>query len=454
MPKSIHLRDIALTIAGSDSSTAAGVQGDLKTFSALGVYACTVITAITAQNTREIISVTALDSKVISQQISCILHDIPPNAIKIGMIHNISAIKAAANALRLARCPIILDPIMYATNKVKLIEEEAIDILISTLAPACHVITPNIHEAERISGQRIKTQEDISKAARSIQKLGARNIIIKGGHSSGKISTDYLLQEGGDAIRISSQKIQIKDIHGSGCNFSAALTAYIAQKFSLRESFELANKWSHKSIQNVSRIGKGLPITDPLFSIYKNASRFDILKKTQEAVDYIESIAGLGLLIPETQSNIVFALKGAETVGDVAGIRGRIVRIGDRAKASSCVQFGSSSHVANAVLAYNAHNSKFRSAMNIKFDHKIKAICNSRFVVSSYDRSNEPTDARTQDGRTILWGVAKALRQKPDADVIYHTGEVGKEAMTLVFGYEPFDVVNKLKIILKEYQPK
>ena len=231
MSKSIHLREVALTIAGSDSSAAAGVQGDIKTFSALGVYACTVITAITAQNTREITSVTALNSKVISQQISCILHDIHPNAIKIGMIHNISAIKAAANALRLATCSIILDPIMYSTSKVRLIEEEAIDCLISTLAPVCHVITPNIDEAERISGQRIKTQEDISKAAKSIQKLGARNIIIKGGHSSGKVSTDYLLQEDGEAIRISSQKIQIKDIHGSGCNFSAALTAFIAQKF-------------------------------------------------------------------------------------------------------------------------------------------------------------------------------------------------------------------------------
>lgn len=448
------MREVALTIAGSDSSAAAGVQGDIKTFSALGVYACTVITAITAQNTREITSVTALDSNVISQQISCILHDIPPNAVKIGMIHSISAIKATANALRLAKCPIILDPVIYATNKARLIEEEAIDSLVSTLAPISHVITPNIVEAERISGQRIKTQEDISKAAKRIQKLGARNIIIKGGHAAGKISTDYLLQEDGEAIRISRQKIQIKDIHGSGCNFSAALTAFIAQKFSLRESFELANKWIHKSIQNVSRIGKGLPITDPIFSIYNNACRFDILKRTQEAVDYIESIERLGLLIPETQSNIVFALKGAEKIDDVAGVRGRIVRIGDMARSSSYVQFGSSYHIANAVIAYNARNSRFRSAMNIKFDHKIKAICHSRFKVSRYDRSNEPKDIKARDGRTILWGATEALMKKPNADVIYHTGDVGKEAMTLVFGYEPFDVVNKLKIILKEYQLK
>jgi hydroxymethylpyrimidine kinase/phosphomethylpyrimidine kinase len=165
------LRHVALTIAGSDSSAAAGVQGDLKTFSALGVYACTVITAITAQNTREIRNVTPLEADLVSRQISSIIRDIPPTAVKVGMIHNSSAIRAAANALGAIKCPIVLDPVMHATNKATLMEEDALHSLLSTLAPILHVITPNIVEAERISGQRIKNQEDISNAAKKIQTL-------------------------------------------------------------------------------------------------------------------------------------------------------------------------------------------------------------------------------------------------------------------------------------------
>ena len=166
----------------------------------------------------------------------------------------------------------------------------------------------------------------------------------------------------------------------------------------------------------------------------------------------MESIENLGLLLPETQSNIVFALEGAKKVDDVAGVKGRIVRIGDRARPSTHAQFGSSYHTANAVLAYHAISRRVRSAMNIKFDCQIKSICSSRFTVSHYQRSKEPKRVKSQDGRSISWGITEALRNNPNADIVYHTGDFGKEAMTMVFGYDPFDVLNKLKIILREYQ--
>ena len=446
------MRHVALSIAGSDSSAAAGVQGDLKTFSALGVYACTAITAITAQNTREVTEVIPVGADLISSQVLSILKDIPPDAVKIGMVHNVSAIKATVGALRLTKCPIILDPIIYSTTKARLIGKDALEDLVYTFAPLLHTITPNITEAEEISGQRIRNQEDVSKAAKAIQKLGARNIIIKGGHTTAKSSTDYLLQENGEEVRISRHRIQIKGTHGSGCNFSAALTAFIARDFSLRESFQFANEYIHRSIQNAYHVGKGLPVTDPVFSVYKNSCRLDVLQRVQEAVDYIESMEDLGALIPETQSNFVFALEGAKTVEDVAGVRGRIVRVGSKAKPSTYARFGSSLHTASAVLACQAINSRFRSAVNIKYDSKIKDICCSKFIVSYYERSKEPKPVKSQEGQTVRWGVTEALRKRPNADIIYHTGDFGKEAMTLVFGYEPFDVINKLKIILKEYK--
>jgi hydroxymethylpyrimidine kinase / phosphomethylpyrimidine kinase / thiamine-phosphate diphosphorylase len=449
---SCALRHVALTIAGSDTSGAAGVQGDLRMFSALGVYACTVITGITVQNTREIINVTPIEADLVARQIACIISDIPPAAVKIGMIHNRSSIRSAANVLGTINCPIVLDPVMYATNKATLMEEDALQILISTFAPILKVITPNILEAEKISGLRIKNQEDILKAAKKLQKLGARNVIIKGGHEDSKLSTDVLLQEDGETVRISRNRIPTKHIHGSGCNFSAALTAFIARKFSLRDSFKLANECIHRAIQDVYHIGKGLPVTDPVFSVYSDSCRFNVLQGIQEAMERIESTENLGLLVPETQSNIVFALDGARRVDDVAGVRGRIVRIGNKARPSTYAQFGSSYHTANAVLAYHAINPRVRSAMNIRFDYKVKSICRSRFRVSHYQRIREPRRVKSQDGRSILWGITDALRRNPGADIIYHTGDFGKEAMTMVFGYDPFDVINKLKIILKEYQ--
>ena len=445
-------RCIALSIGGSDSSAAAGIQGDIKTFSSLGVYACTVVTAITAQNTLNIKEVVPIAPSLVSDQVLSILEDTTPKAVKIGVIHNSPTIKATASALKLARCPIILDPIIYSSTRARLLERSALTDLVSTFAPLLHTITPNITEAEEISGQRIKNLEDVSKAAKAIQKIGARNVIIKGGHAGKELSTDYLLLENGEEIRIARRRIEINGSHGSGCNFSAALTAFIAQQFSLRKSFELANEYTNSSIQNVYRIGRGLPVTDPIFAVYNNSRRLGVLQRTQEAVDYIESIEDLGELIPETQSNLVFALEGAKTIGDVAGVKGRIVRIGSRAKPSTCVRFGSSYHVASAVLAYQLFNPEFRSAMNIKYNSKIKNICRSKFTVSYYKRNKEPKHIKYKEGKTLMWGVKEALRKRPGADIIYNTGDFGKEAMTLIFGHEPFDVINKLSIILKNYK--
>jgi hydroxymethylpyrimidine kinase/phosphomethylpyrimidine kinase len=442
---------VALTIGGSDPSAAAGVQGDIKTFSALGIYACAVVTAITVQNTLRVAKVVPLSPNLVSGQISSILEDVSPRATKIGMIHNAPAIKETAAALKLVKSPIILDPIIYSTTRARLLEKDAVEEMIHTLIPLLHTITPNITEAEEISGQRIRNMEDVSNAAKAIQRIGAHNIIIKGGHAKEELSTDYLLQENGEEVKIARVRIRVRGPHGSGCNFSAALTAFIAQDFSLKDSFELANEYTRKSIENVYRIGRGLPVTDSIFSIYNNSCRLNVLQRTQEAVNYIESIDGLGILIPETQSNLVFALNGAKTIEDVAGVRGRIVRIGSRVRPSTCVGFGSSLHVASAVLAYGKHNPKYRSAMNIRYDRKLNNICHSKFIVSHYKRSEEPKYTKYKEGKTVIWGVTEALKKRPGADIVCNTGDFGKEAMTLVFGYEPFDVINKLKIILKEY---
>jgi len=442
---------VGLSIAGSDSSGGAGIQADLKTFSALGVYGCTAITAITVQNTTGISHINPIPSHVIEKQISFILNDMKPQAIKIGMVYNIPTINAVKRALESENCPIVLDPVICATNGTKLLEDNAFESFVSTLVPISHVITPNIVEAQKICGLLIRSEKDVVTSAKELRKLGAKSVIIKGGHLARNVITDYLLKEDGRLVKISKERIKI-NTHGSGCSFSAAVTAFVALGYELEHAFKLASKYIDSSIRKALGVGKGLNVADPISLVYSDACRYDILQKTQHAVNEIETLKDLGILIPETQSNIVFALQSARVIDDVAAVRGRIIRVGNMARPISFVQFGASLHLAHAVIAYNASNSSIRSAMNIKFDRKIREICHSIFKVTHYDRRNEPKNIKHKEGKTIQWGISSALIKKRNADIIYHTGDVGKEAMTLVFGSEPSDVINKLKIILREYK--
>jgi hydroxymethylpyrimidine/phosphomethylpyrimidine kinase len=153
-------------------------------------------------------------------------------------------------------------------------------------------------------------------------------------------------------------------------------------------------------------------------------------------------------MIPETQSNIVFALPDAKTALDVAGVKGRIVRIDDMARAVSNVEFGVSKHVSSAVLSYMRIDPTIRSGMNIKFDEKILSVCKSLFQISEYDRINEPVKVKKKEGKTIWWGIKSALIKNRTAQIIYHRGDVGKEAMIMIFGRNPSEVFEKMKGIL------
>jgi hydroxymethylpyrimidine/phosphomethylpyrimidine kinase len=183
---------VALSIAGSDSGAGAGIQADLKTFSALGVYGCTAITAITAQNTREVTSVYDLPGDIIRKQIQSIMSDIPPDAIKIGMVHRKEIIQSIHDSLMRTKIPIVLDPIFAAGSGSKLLLDNAFESFVSELVPIATLITPNLMEAEKLAGIKIKSEGDAIKAARKIRKLGVKNIIIKGGHSNANKVTDIL----------------------------------------------------------------------------------------------------------------------------------------------------------------------------------------------------------------------------------------------------------------------
>ena len=200
------------------------------------------------------------------------------------------------------------------------------------------------------------------------------------------------------------------------------------------------------------RLGKGLVVTDPLSKIYDDASRYNILQELQHVIDEIHTLNDFGRLIPETQSNIVFALPDAKDISNVAGVKGRIIKIGNTARSASIVEFGASTHVASAVLAYMTIDLTIKSALNLKYDEKLLYACRSLFEISHYDRSEEPKNIKKNEGMTIFWGIKNALVKNPKAKVIYHKGDIGKEPMIIIFGRDPNEVINKIKKILKNYR--
>lgn len=440
----------ALTIAGSDSSGGAGIQADMKTMSALGIYSCTVITAITAQNTLNVDHIFPLSADIIKKQIMSVLSDIPIHAIKIGMVYNNEIITAVSDILKNSKIPIVLDPIISAGTGARLLEQEFLSDFKIKLLPFCDVVTPNIHEAEKLSGIKIKNENDIKKTALKIQKLGAKNVVVKGGHfkNNDKVIVDTILNERGKFALIKNPRMKIVEMHGSGCNFSAALTAFLAMKFPMVIACLMANKYVHNSIVNTVKIGKGIPVNNPISLMYEESCRYKVIDELANAVDQLTSTKNFEKLIPESQSNIVYAIPNANNIDDVAGVNGRIVKAGDRSVPTSGIKFGASRHVASSILEYMKTNQLVRSALNIKNEKRILDKCNRLFRVTHYERKWEPKTIKNREGRSISWGVSTALSKNPDADIIYHTGDMGKEPMIIIFGQNPQEVVDKVKSIL------
>jgi hydroxymethylpyrimidine kinase/phosphomethylpyrimidine kinase len=444
---------IALSIAGSDSGAGAGIQADLKTFSALGVYGCTAITAITAQNTKHVADIFEISPSVVKQQIRSVMMDMRPNAIKIGMVYSTPIIDAIDRSLKktTSKIPIVLDPILAAGTGAKLLRAEAYESFVSKLIPLSTLITPNRMEAEKLADIVIKTENDAIEAARKIKKLGAENVIVKGGHFGSAHVTDLLLDSKGNIMKFTNPRLKVKEIHGSGCNFSSAVTAYLAKGKTLAEACKMANEYVHTAIRNAVKIGRGLPVANPLSAIYRDVNRYHTLAELQHAAEQVSMLDGFYKLIPETQTNFAYALLNAVDISDVAAVRGRIIKIENTAGPASYIKFGASSHVASAVIAYMSVNPDFRSAINIRFDKRIVDVCKSLFSVARYDRTKEPKKIKRKEGSTVEWGILAALSKNPLADVIYHTGDIGKEPMISLFGRNPTEVVNKIKAILKNY---
>ena len=246
-----------LVIAGSDSSGGAGIQADIKTITALGSYAMTAITAVTIQNTTGVKSIVSIDPKDISDQIEFTSKDIKPDVVKIGMLHSSKVIKSVIHSLNFIKVKkIILDPVMIAKGGAKLIDDKAIQLLKNELIKKVSLITPNIPEAEILTGTKIKTKEDMIFAASILIRLGAKNVFIKGGHLESKIVHDIFINKK-EILIIKNKRITTRNTHGTGCTLSSAISTFFSCGKTLKRSCELATKYVNNSIKSNLKFGKG-----------------------------------------------------------------------------------------------------------------------------------------------------------------------------------------------------
>lgn len=263
-----------LTIAGSDSCGGAGIQADLKTFSAQGVYGMSVITAVTAQNTRGVLAVQDIEPEIIARQIDAIFEDIRVDALKIGMVSRIDTINTIGERLGCYKpVNVVIDPVMVSKSGYHLLQPEAKEALIKVLIPLATVVTPNIPEAEVITGRAVTSLEDMEKAAAAIYEMGPKSVLLKGGHLTGE-ATD-ILYDGSDFIYFKSGRIQTKNTHGTGCTLSAAIAASLARGLSIEAAVRKAKEYITGAIENSLSIGRGVGPTHHFYELYKKAGLKD-----------------------------------------------------------------------------------------------------------------------------------------------------------------------------------
>jgi hydroxymethylpyrimidine/phosphomethylpyrimidine kinase len=251
---------IALTIAGSDSSGGAGIQADLKTLSALGVYGASVITALTAQNTRGVEAVLVVPPDFVARQIKVVARDLDVGAVKIGMLGTGEIIEAVAEGLKaLSGVPVVLDPVMMAASGDALLDQEAVETLRSVLVPRATLITPNLPEAATLLGEaEAKDERAMLAQAEALRRLGAKAVLIKGGHSEGADAVDLLVDAEGE-LKLAAPRIETGNTHGTGCTLSSAIAAELAKGAALRDAAKTAKAYVTAAIAAADElhIGKG-----------------------------------------------------------------------------------------------------------------------------------------------------------------------------------------------------
>jgi hydroxymethylpyrimidine/phosphomethylpyrimidine kinase len=433
-----------LTIAGSDSGGGAGIQADLKAITLLGGFGMSVVTALTAQNTVGVHGIHEIPPSFVDKQMEVVLSDIGADAIKTGMLARSEIISVVARKIRQYGLKhVVVDPVMVAKSGDSLLRKDAQEALIRELIPLAWVVTPNLPEASVLAGFRVASIEEMRKAARRIHQLGAKHVVVKGGHLKGR-AVD-LLYDGKRFEEMVAPRMKTNNTHGTGCTFASAIATLLARGEPVDEAVRKAKTFITLAIQSGLPLGKGHGPTNPSAYVLREMERYRVVRELKRAMEILKR-EEIGHLIPEVSSNLGYALPFAEGVEDVAAFPGRIVRFKDSVTTYSDPEFGASQHVANIILTVMKFDSDYCSAMNIRYSREtVTQLKKKGFLVGRFERRGEPRKVKEREGSSLEWGVGEVLRKMRGVpDFICDEGGVGKEPMIRVLGKNPMEVVQKI----------
>ena len=440
-----------LTVAGSDSCGGAGIQADLKTIALMGEYGLSVVTALTAQNTRGVSGIYPVPVEFIASQWDAVLSDISIDALKTGMLWDKEVIKLISQKLRKKRIPIkVFDPVMFSKSGATLLSKEGQLAFVKEMLPLATIVTPNIPEAKMLCGQPIRTLKDMEEAACRIYRLGAQSVLVKGGHRRGP-AVDVLF-DGRQIFHFSRPRIKTVHTHGTGCTFASAIAVELTRNGTLPEAVEKAKDFITEAISHAFPLGKGNGPVNPYFPLGREAEIYRTIQALQESFQILQSHKA-GPLIPEVQSNLGYAIHSAKVLNDVVAFPGRITRDKDRVFTVAPPEPGGSRHIANIILTVMNFDSRYRSAMNIRYNRETIHTCRKQnWKIKRFDRRKEPDNIKRREGASLEWGIESVLQKGSSIpDAIYDLGDVGKEPMIRILGRTPQEVVNKVLCLIEQH---
>jgi len=467
---------VALTVAGTDSGGGAGVAADLRAMAARGVFGTSAVTAVTAQNSRGVHAVHDVDPATVTDQIAAVLDDFAVGAAKTGMLGDAATVEVVAGALADGP-PTVVDPVMVAQSGDRLLTAAGERAVTDRLVPEAAVTTPNVPEAELLTGLDVTDRSTAARAARTLVDRGPAAALVTGGHLDGDEVVDVLhvadadpddglpggslpAADGVDVRRIDDRTVALArdrastdTTHGGGCTLSAALAAELARERPVVEATATAVELVDRAVRHGLDVGDGYGAVQGLAGLRNDAARHDAVAAVRDAVTALTGSEGpLASLLPTVGTNVAVATPYARSPAEVAAVEGRITGTTAGPQAAAAPRLGASSHVARLLLSVREHDPTVGAACNVRLDDTVEtALSRSTLDAVEVDRADQPTTVREEEGATMGWVADRAVQDRERApDAVYDRGARGKEPMTRLFAPDAGALVDTVATLARD----